>query len=121
VTGNGRDADGHGPGSDGHGPSWQIRGGALDEDQILAAIEAGHRFPGYFPVVVIARHEADFQALLEATVTQVQGEAPYRIRERPSRQERYIAYRVEIYVGSPREALDRRLVLAALPGVVMLI
>jgi hypothetical protein len=106
----------------GIGAHWGVTGGGtLDETEILAAIEAGHRFPDYFPVVVIARQDTDFAALLEATVRLAQGDAPYRITERPSREARYISYHVELYVGTPREALDRRLALAALPGVLMLL
>lgn len=93
----------------------------VDDQTILDAIERAHEFPGYYPIVVIARREVAFEARLHAAVESSQHGAPYRIRERQSRQGNYSAYRVEIYVESAEMALARKAALAALAGVLLLL
>ena len=95
---------------------------AIDTEQrIHQAMDDEYGFPGYYPVVVIARQSLNFEAHLQATVAAEQGERPYRIRERPSREGNYVSYRVELYVDTAQAALDRKAVLADLPGVLMLL
>jgi hypothetical protein len=91
--------------------------GEDQESRIIAAIEAAYEFPGYYPVVVFARSGLDFAATLFAAVAAEQGEEPFRITERASRQGTYRAYRVELFVSDARGAVARKAVLAALEGV----
>jgi putative lipoic acid-binding regulatory protein len=109
--------------SNGQRRSAAVRAYLSDADDrlLLDSIASAHQFPGYYPIVVIARREAAFQARLHAAVTSDQDGAPFRIRERPSRQGNYIAYRVEVYVDSPEIALARKSALAALTGVLFLL
>jgi len=83
----------------------------------IELIESSHAFPGIFPIVVIAASDAEFLMTLETTVAAEQGEAPFRIRRRLSREGHYASYRVEIHVESAEMALARQAVLAALPGI----
>jgi putative lipoic acid-binding regulatory protein len=105
-----------GTGSNGHDPA------ALEaEHRIRAAMEDAYGFPGFYPVVVIARQGPDFEADLQATLAAEQGGSPYRIRERTSRKGNYVSYRVELYVETAQAALDRKAILAELPGVLLLL
>ena len=95
---------------------------AVDADRrILEAMEEAHDFPGYYPVVVIARSSDGFEADLQATLAAEQGGAPFRIRERSSREGNYVSYRVELFVATPEAALARKLTLASLSGVLLLL
>jgi putative lipoic acid-binding regulatory protein len=118
VNGTGRHHD-HNAAEPGDGLASCRR--VLSVEEQISALELGVAFPGYFPVVVIARAGATFLADLTAVIGEAQGEAPFEIRERPSSHGRYVAYHVQMYVESARDALDRREALAALAGVVMLL
>lgn len=83
----------------------------------IELIESSHAFPGMFPVVIIAASDAEFMMTLEATVAAEQGEAPFHIRQRLSREGHYASYRIELHVESAEVALARQAVLAALPGI----
>jgi len=83
----------------------------------IELIETRHAFPGPFPIVIIAASDAEFHMTLEATLAAEQGEAPFQIRQRLSREGHYASYRIEIHVESAEIALARQAVLAALPGV----
>lgn len=102
-------------------PAACVLDGTLDEGAQIAALELAHEFPGYFPVVVIARREEAFEARLEGLVVELQGAQPYRMRRRASRQGTYMSYRLELHVQTARDALGRRARLAELPGIVMLL
>lgn len=102
-------------------PAACVLDGSLDEGAQIAALELAHEFPGYFPVVVIARREEAFEARLEHLVVELQGAQPYRMRRRASRQGTYMSYRLELHVRTAREALGCRARLAELPGIVMLL
>lgn len=71
--------------------------------------------------MVIARSGDAFLERLEAAVAQAQGEAPYRITERPSSQGSYVSYRLELHVDSAREALEKKRVVSELDGVMFLL
>jgi len=92
-----------------------------EETRLIEAMEGAHQFPGFYPMVVIA-HEGDaFRALLKATLALEQGDAPFRISERPSRMGTYISFRVEVFVASAQVALARKGVIAALDGVLFIL
>jgi putative lipoic acid-binding regulatory protein len=103
---NGRQANGHGDGTDA---------------ELVAAMERQHDFPGFYPVVVIARRDVDFEARLRGAVAAQQGAAPWRITERRSRRGNYVSYRVELHVDTARIALARKAVLAGLRGVLVIL
>jgi hypothetical protein len=92
-----------------------------EEQRLVDAMEGAHEFPGFYPVVVIARHGLGFEAELNASIAAVQGEAPFRIRERSSREGNYISYHVELYVESALEALERKAVIGGIAGVIVLL
>jgi putative lipoic acid-binding regulatory protein len=94
---------------------------ARDEFALILAMEEAHEFPGYYPVIVIAQQGEDFRALLYQTLSVTQGQAPFEVTERPSRKGTYISYRIEIFVESARSALDRKLVISSLEGVLYLL
>ena len=98
-----------------------VLGGKLDETQQIEALELAHEFPGYFPIVVIARQDEGFTGRLEALVAELQGAAPHRSSQRSSSRGGYVSYRLELYVDSAAEALIRRASLSEMPGVVMLL
>jgi len=89
--------------------------------RVLEAMEEEYNFPAFYPVVLIARGATGFDERLQAAVAAVQGEAPFRIRERPSSQGTYISYRVELFVADARTALARKAMLAGLSGVLVLL
>jgi putative lipoic acid-binding regulatory protein len=91
------------------------------DETITAAMEEVYDFPGYYPVVVIARRGLDFEAVLQATLAAAQGDAPFRVRERASRAGNYVSYRVEVHVSTAHQALARKNLLADLPGVLLLL
>ncbi len=91
------------------------------ERKLLAAMAEAHEFPGYYPVVVIARRGEGFEATLRALVAAEQGSAPYRIKTRSSRNGSYVSYRVEVYVADAVVALARKASLSALEGVLVLL
>jgi putative lipoic acid-binding regulatory protein len=91
------------------------------ERRILEAMEEAYDFPGFYPVVVIARSSDGFEADLQATLAAEQGAAPFRIRERSSREGNYMSYRVELFVATPEVALSRKATLATLNGVLLLL
>jgi hypothetical protein len=93
----------------------------VDEPALIEALEREYDFPAYYPVVVIARQGTGFQDRLLAEVERAQGDAPYRIRERTSRQETYISYRVELFVNDAHTALRRKETLGAIEGVLYLL
>jgi putative lipoic acid-binding regulatory protein len=94
-------------------------GGASENRRlaVIAAIESAHTFPGFFPVVVIARRGEEFEDRLSAALFAAQGTAPFAIRQRASSGGNYVAYHVEVHVESASVALDRRDALARLEGV----
>ena len=92
-----------------------------DDAEIVAAMESQHAFPGYYPVVVIARRGEGFEERLRGAIEAQQGEAPWRLTERRSRQGNYVSYRVELHVDDARTALQRKAVLAELSGVLVLL
>lgn len=83
----------------------------------IELIETRHAFPGPFPVVIIAASDEEFLMTLEATLAAEQGDAPFHIRQRLSREGHYASYRIEIHVESAEIALARQAILAAIPGV----
>ncbi len=99
------------------------RAEAVDDSQIIEAMEAAHVFPGYYPIVVIARDDDDFRERLNAVLGGwgSSDARPFRISERPSSQGAYISFRVEVFVDSPRTALDRKTVIAEIAGVLMML
>jgi len=113
----GRENGAHGAATDG------VDGadGRIDEARAIEAIESGHEFPVYFPIVVVARRGPEFHALLQRTVEGAQGDAPFRIRTRASRRGRFVSYHVEVFLESGREALARRSEIGGLPGVIVLL
>jgi putative lipoic acid-binding regulatory protein len=94
---------------------------AIDEAQLLMAMEEAHTFPGFYPVVVIGRHEDSFYDRLQEAVQLTQGSAPFTIRERKSSHGRYVAYHLELFVDTARLALARKAELAAIDGVLWLL
>ena len=50
-----------------------------------------------------------------------QGTEPYTIRQRQSAQGRYVAFHLELYVDTPRTALARKTMLAAVDGVLWML
>jgi putative lipoic acid-binding regulatory protein len=92
-----------------------------DQAQLLEAMEQGHTFPGFYPVVVIGHHDPRFHDRLRGAILLAQGSEPFTIRERQSSQGRYIAYHVELYVDTPRTALSRKTLLAEVEGVLWLL
>lgn len=90
-------------------------------DDLLHALEEAHEFPGYYPIVVIARTGEDFEELLRYELSHAQGESPYTIDARLSRNGNYVSYKVEVFVDSAQIALDRKAALADLDGVLMLL
>lgn len=104
------------------GPNGGMTDDPLGKDQrILEAIADAYEFPGYYPVVVIARSGLEFEATLMATIVAQQGEAPYRITERASRRGNYRSYRVELYVDDPPAAIAAKEWLSRLEGVLFVI
>jgi len=93
----------------------------LDAQTRIDLIEGAHDLPGKFPVVVIAARDAEFHAMLMATVAAEQGDDPFTVSERRSRAGNYIAYRLELHVADGRIALSRKAVIGNLPGVVALL
>jgi len=91
------------------------------EAQLVAAMEQAHTFPGFYPVVVIGRHDDGFHDRLRSAVILAQGSAPFTLRQRPSSHGQYVAYHLEIYVDTARVALDRKGYLAAVEGVLWLL
>jgi putative lipoic acid-binding regulatory protein len=91
------------------------------QEELLAAMASRHTFPGFYPVVVIGHHDAAFLDRLRAAILLAQGSEPFTIRERQSSHGRYIAYHVELYVDTPRTALNRKTRLAAVEGVLWLL
>ena len=116
-SGDGGETGGVGPGGNGSTPAPR----SLSDEELIQALELGHTFPCYFPIVVIAKRGEGFLERLEATVKEAQGEAPYRIAERPSREGRYVSYRLEVHVDGAREALDRQRGVAGLDGVLFVL
>jgi putative lipoic acid-binding regulatory protein len=115
-------ADGGGGGAGAGASRLQVGGeGRLDESEMEAALELAHTFPGYFPVVVIARHEPTFESRLVEIIVAIQDGAPHTLRRRASRHGSYMSYRIEIHVESARQALSRRNRLSEVEGVVMLL
>ncbi len=108
-------------------PNGGMTNGHLTEDglehdeRILAAIADAYEFPGYYPVVVIARSGLEFEATLMASIVAQQGEAPYRITERASRRGNYRSYRVELFVDDPPAAIAAKGWLSQLEGVLFVI
>lgn len=94
---------------------------AHDETHLINAMEEAHEFPGYYPVIVIAHEDDAFRELLYRTLSITQGTAPFEVTERPSRKGTYISYRIEIFVESARSALDRKMVISSLEGVLYLL
>jgi putative lipoic acid-binding regulatory protein len=93
----------------------------LSEDEVLGILEGSFAFPGFFPVVVIARRETTFDLRLHTALAEAQGEAPFKIEERLSKNGNYVSYHVEVFVDDARTALARKGTLATLPGVLMLL
>ncbi len=103
-------------------PNGGMSHDALEQDaRVLAAIADAYEFPGYYPVVVIARSGLEFEATLMATIVAQQGEAPYRITERASRRGNYRSYRVELFVDDPPAAIAAKEWLSSLEGVLFVI
>jgi putative lipoic acid-binding regulatory protein len=92
-----------------------------EERRLIEAMENAHEFPGYYPVVLIARRGLGFEAELNATLAATQGDDPFRIRERTSRQGNYVSYHVDVFVQSAHDALARKQVLAEMPGVIVML
>lgn len=105
----------------GHQQEAAGQDGVPSEDQLLAAMELSHTFPGFYPVVVIGHHGTEFEDRLRGAILVVQGAEPYTIRERQSAQGRYIAYHVELFVDTARTALNRKTVLAEVEGVLWML
>ncbi|MDX9758521.1 MAG: DUF493 domain-containing protein [Bacteroidota bacterium] len=89
--------------------------------EVLNVLREHFEFPGSFPFTVIARSGSDFYAVLHATLEELQQNAPFTIRERPSSKQNYSAYRIEIYVESASVALHRKEVIASIDGVLMML
>jgi putative lipoic acid-binding regulatory protein len=119
--------DGNPPGSDGGNAGkggngrTPAAGSRLTESQMVEALEHGHAFPEFFPVVVIAKKGTGFATALDDAVSQAQGDDPYEISERPSRAGTYVSYRVELYVHSARDAIARRQTISEIDGVLFLL
>jgi hypothetical protein len=105
----------------GHGQPADRERRLVDEDELLAAMEHSHSFPGFYPVVVIGHHDALFHDRLRGAILLAQGSEPFTIRERHSAQGRYIAYHVELFVDTARTALARKTILAEVEGVLWLL
>lgn len=108
---------GNGRGGNGRSPA-EAR---LTESQMVEALEHGHAFPEFFPVVVIAKKGTGFATALDDAVSRAQGDDPYEISERPSRAGTYVSYRVELYVHTARDAIARRQTISDLDGVLFLL
>lgn len=94
----------------------------IDEARLVEAMEAAHVFPGYYPIVVIARDDDAFRERLHATLGGWDaGDPAYRVTEQPSSRGAYVSFRVEIFVDSARMALDRKAVIAEISGVLMML
>ena len=110
-----------------NGPRDTTTNGGMDHSaadrhtRILDAIANAYEFPGYYPVVVIARSGLDFEATLMASLAAQQGESPYRVTERASRRGNYRSYRVELYVEDPPAAIAGKEWLSQLDGVLFVI
>jgi putative lipoic acid-binding regulatory protein len=110
-----------------NGPGDTTTNGGVDlggddrEARILDAIASAYAFPGYYPVVVIARTGLEFEATLMASIAAQQGDAPYRVTERASRRGNYRSYRVELYVDDPVAAVAGKAWLSQLEGVLFVI
>jgi putative lipoic acid-binding regulatory protein len=88
-------------------------------DDLLRAISEKHEFPGFFPVVVIAKSDLAFTARLHAALEYVQEGAAFDITERPSSKNNYVSYTVQLHVVDAETALDRKAFLSGLEGVIM--
>jgi putative lipoic acid-binding regulatory protein len=91
------------------------------EDDVFAALSEAHALPGLFPVVLIARREAEFERRLGELLTELQGAAPFTVSPRPSINGTYASYRVEVWVEDARQGVARRGALAGLPGVLVVL
>jgi len=92
-----------------------------DEARLVSALEEAHAFPGFYPMVVIAREGEAFRALLHQALASDQSAASFRITERPSRKGTYVSYRVEVHVQTARAALALKGVISLLDGVIVIL
>lgn len=88
-------------------------------DDLLRAITEKHEFPGYFPVVVIAKSDLAFTARLHAALEYVQEGAAFDVTERASSRNNYVSYTVQVHVANAEMALERKAFLSALDGVIL--
>lgn len=84
-------------------------------------MEERYHFPCFYPVVIIARNESAFAQRLEAALVYEQDGDDYTITERPSSQNNYISYRIEMFVQSAEVALRRKEFLRNVQGVMVLL
>lgn len=94
---------------------------AIEEAQIISAMESAHAFPGYYPIAVIAKGDDAFRERLHVALGDMQGEAPFRVTERPSTNGTYISYRVEVHVESAHVARVRKNAIAGIAGVLVML
>ena len=87
------------------------------QDFLLAALAAQYAFPCYYPIVLIARNDDDFQPILHAKLLAVQDGADFLITRRESDSKNYISYKVLVFVQNAVTALARKEALSRLPGV----
>ena len=93
----------------------------VDRATLLAAMREEHEFPGQYPFVVIARNTPDVYLRLLAAVEAEQDGHPFELSIRESSAKNYISYRLQIFVNDAEIALEKKMTLQGIPGVVMVL
>ncbi len=84
----------------------------------IALLETCHRFPGDFPLSVIANNDEAVTAAVIAVAT-AGGAVPVGAHDRqPSKGGKYVSHRLEVRCASAQEAHTLRIKLRAVPGVI---
>ena len=91
------------------------------QDQLLRALEARYSFPGFYPVVVIARSDESLRARILAAVAYAQDGREFTVGTRESGGGKYTSFKLELFVDSAEQALARKEFLNTLEGVMMIL
>lgn len=94
---------------------------SLTHAEVLEVLRSHFEFPGPFPITIISRSGSDFYALLNKTLEQLQGEAPFTIQERASSRKNFASYRIEIFVESAETALLRKEAISRIDGILLML
>jgi putative lipoic acid-binding regulatory protein len=92
-----------------------------DRNQFIEAMEKEYKFPGFYPITLIAKSDLKFFAHLSAALEYEQDGKDFEISERPSKKKNYISYRISVFVNSADEALKRKEFLRGLDGVLLML